>query len=71
MEEIMKTKIEEINMYNDHLFKSLIRSDEAREVVSTFLSKLTGIDKERLINASYQGGEIPKSKKMKKPKQVM
>ena len=64
----MKTKIEEINMYNDHLFKSLVRSIEARNIVSSFLSKLTGIEKEKLYNASYQGGEIPKSNKNEKSK---
>lgn len=63
-----KTKIEEINMFNDHLFKSLIRSMEAREIVSGFLSKLTGIEKEKLYNASYIGGEIPKKNKEEKAK---
>ncbi len=63
-----KIKIDKINMYNDYLFKSLIRSIEAREIVSLFLSSLTGIEKERLYNASYQAGELPKSNKNEKGK---
>ena len=53
-------KIKNINMLNDALFKSLFRSSEAREMVSSFLSEITGIDKEKLMKADYQGGELPK-----------
>jgi len=58
---IIKTKqIKEINVLNDAMFKSLFRSIEARGVVASFLSSLTGINKEILFNAEYQGGELPK-----------
>ena len=60
-----KLKIDKVNMYNDYLFKSFIRSIEARDIVSSFLSSLTGIDKDKLYNASYQGGEITKIEKGK------
>lgn len=49
-----------IDVMNDALAKALLRSEEAREVVATFISKVAGIDKELLINAKYVGGEIPK-----------
>ena len=55
-----KTELKEINMLNDAMFKSLFRSIEARDMVSTFLSSITGIKKEVLMNADYQGGELPK-----------
>lgn len=63
-----KLKIDKVNMYNDYLFKSFIRSIEARDIVSSFLSSLTGIDKDKLYNASYQGGEITKISKNEKGK---
>lgn len=56
----MKTELKEINLLNDEAFKALFRSIEAREMVSYFLSKLTGIEKEVLMEAEYQGGELPK-----------
>jgi len=55
-----KEKLTQINMLNDAMFKALFRSIEARDMVSTFLSSLTGIKKEVLMNADYQGGELPK-----------
>ena len=55
-------KLKNINMLNDAMFKALFRSIEAREMVSNFLSELTGIDKEILMNADYQGGELIKKK---------
>ena len=55
-------KLKNINMLNDAMFKALFRSIEAREMVSNFLSELTGIDKEILMNADYQGGELVKKK---------
>ena len=68
----MSTKIEvketKINVMNDHLFKALFRSTEARKMVSSFLSSVTGIDKEILMNADYIGGELPKRKKYEKAK---
>ena len=53
-------KLKEINMLNDAMFKALFRSIEAREMVASFLSEITGIDKQLLLKADYQGGEIPK-----------
>ena len=58
-----------IDVMNDALAKALLRSEEAREVVATFISKVAGIDKELLINAKYVGGEIPKKKIYKKNKE--
>ena len=34
-----------IDVMNDALAKALLRSEEAREVVATFISKVAGIDK--------------------------
>ena len=58
---VMQTEIiKEVNMLNDALFKALFRSVEAREMVSNCLSKLTGIDANKIRNAEYQGGELSK-----------
>lgn len=64
--EDVKTK--EINLMNDAMFKALFRSREARSVVSSFLSSITGIKKEVLMNAKYVGGELPKIKLTEKGK---
>lgn len=61
-------KTQEINLMNDCLFKALFRSIEAREVVASFLSSVTGIEKEKLINAEYVGGEVPKRRLTEKGK---
>ena len=58
-----------IDVMNDALAKALLRSEEAREVVATFISKVAGIDKELLINAKFVGGEIPKKKIYEKNKE--
>ena len=42
---------------NDAFFKSVFRSIEARGVVANFLNAVTGIPKEKLMNADYVGGE--------------
>lgn len=52
--------IKDINMMNDALLKSLFRSIEAREMVASFLSAVTGISEESLMKAEYVDGEIPK-----------
>ena len=57
-----------LNLGNDYLFKALFRSIEAREMVALFLSKITGLDEEILLNADYIGGEIPKKKQKEKAK---
>jgi len=57
-----------LRMGNDHLFKSLFRSVEARGMVARVLSKITGLDEEILLNADYIGGEIPKQKEKEKSK---
>ena len=65
----MKTEIiKEVNMLNDALFKALFRSVEAREMISNCLSILTGIDANKIRNAEYQGGELPKKKLSEKGK---
>ena len=58
-----------IDVMNDALAKALLRSEEAREVVATFISKVAGIDKKLLINAKFVGGEIPKKKIYEKNKE--
>ena len=63
-----KNKLEEINMLNDAMFKAIFRSMEARDMVASFLSSITGIEKEILKNADYQGGELPKKKIKEKGK---
>ena len=57
-----------LNLLNDAMFKALFRSIEARGVVSEVISNLTGIDKEILMKADYQGGELPKKKITEKGK---
>ena len=48
-------------MLNDAMFKSVIRSKEARPIVNNFLHFLTNIQMEKLETAIYMGGEITKS----------
>jgi predicted transposase/invertase (TIGR01784 family) len=55
-----KTSLQNVNLLNDAMFKALFRSVEAREMVSKFLNAITGIPVNDLMNASYQGGELPK-----------
>ena len=61
-------KIQEINMLNDAMFKSVIRSEEARPLVNKFLHFLTNIEMEKLERATFMGGEIPKKISKKKEK---
>ena len=63
---LLKTK--EINLMNDALAKSIIRSKEAREEVIGFLSGITHIPKRKFKNALFVGGEIPKNNKTEKGK---
>ena len=58
---LLNTKSKEINMLNDAMFKSVIRSKEARPVVNNFLHFLTHIQMDKLETATYMGGEITKS----------
>ena len=67
--QIEEIKTKKINMMNDALAKALLRSIEAREVVATFISKVVGMDKEILMNATYAGGEIPKRKDYERKKE--
>ena len=55
-----KNKPKMINMLNDAMFKSIIRSKEARPLVNNFLHSLTHVEEEKLENATYMGGEIAK-----------
>ena len=48
-------------MLNDAMFKSVIRSKEARPIVNNFLHFLTNIKMDKLETATYMGGEITKS----------
>ncbi len=61
-------KIQEINMLNDAMFKSIIRSEEARPLVNKFLHFLTNIEMEKLEEAIFMGGEIPKKNLKEKGK---
>ena len=61
-------KAKEINLMNDALAKSIIRSKEAREEVIGFLSGITHIPKRKFKNALFVGGEIPKNNKQEKGK---
>ena len=58
----------EINLMNDQLFKAFFRSIEERRMIASFLRSVTGIEKEKLINAQYIGGELPKRKEYEKGK---
>ena len=51
---------------NDAVAKAFLRSKEARMIVASFLSEVTGIDKSVLMNATYTGGEIPKRRNYEK-----
>ena len=53
---------------NDAFFKSVFRSIEARGVVADFLNAVTGIPKDKLMNADYVGGEHAKTKLIEKTK---
>ena len=61
-------KSKKINLLNDIMFKSIIRSMEARKLVSKALSAITGISVDVLINADYQGGELSNKKLKEKLK---
>ena len=50
-----------INLLNDAMFKSLVRSPEAREIVLKVIQDSTKISFEFLQKAEFMGGEIPKS----------
>lgn len=60
--------ITQINMLNDALLKALFRSQEARDMIASFLSSITGISKEKLMTAEYVGGEHPKRRLYEKGK---
>ena len=67
----MKTIVRELktfDMCNDYMFKSEFRSIEARRVVARFLNELTGIDIDIIMNADFQGGELPKINEKEKGK---
>ena len=58
----------EINLLNDAMFKALFRSKEARDIIANVISILLGIDKEKLIYAEYNSGELVKNKLFEKGK---
>ncbi len=55
-----KRILTEISLMNDAAFKAFFRSRKARGLVSTFLSEVTGISKEKFMEAEFVGGELPK-----------
>ena len=61
-------KEKKINLMNDALAKSILRSEEARSEVIGFLSGVTHIPKRKFKNALFVGGEIPKNHKNEKGK---
>ena len=61
-------KNENINLMNDALAKSILRSKEARGPVIKFLSGITHIPKRKFKDALFVGGEIPKNHKKEKGK---
>ena len=67
----MNTEVLELrtfDMCNDYMFKSVFRSIEARKVVARFLNDLIGIDIDIIMNADFQGGELPKINENEKGK---
>ena len=50
-----------INLMNDAMFKNLVRSPEARNIVLKLIQDLTQISFELLQKAEFMGGEIPKA----------
>ena len=58
----------EINLLNDAMFKALFRSEEARDIIANVISILLGIDKEKLVYAEYNSGELVKNKLFEKGK---
>ena len=66
---MINTKLKKINVMNDAIAKAFLRSKEARMIVASFLSEVTGIDKSVLMNATYTGGEIPKRRNYEKNKE--
>ena len=65
----INTKLKKVNVMNDAVAKAFLRSKEARMIVASFLSEVTGIDKSVLMNATYTGGEIPKRRSYEKNKE--
>ena len=55
-------------MLNDAMFKSIMRSEEARPLLNKFLHFLTNIEMEKLEGAIFMGGEIPKKNLKEKGK---
>ena len=66
---MINTKLKKVNVMNDAVAKAFLRSKEARMIVASFLSEVTGIDKSVLMNATYTGGEIPKRRNYEKNKE--
>ena len=66
---LINTKLKKVNVMNDAVAKAFLRSKEARMIVASFLSEVTGIDKNILMNATYTVGEIPKRRNYEKSKE--
>jgi len=58
-----------IQLDNDSLFKTIFLDKRCRKMVSLVLSRITGIDEEKIFNARFIGGlEYPKFQKSEKKK---
>ena len=64
----VSTKIEEINLLNDAIFKAIFRSKETREGVAKFLSRVTKVPELDIQNAHFFGGELIKTNSKEKTK---
>ncbi len=60
----------EINLCNDIIFKYIVQSDEARDVVITFLQHITSIPREELEKAKFVSAELPKMAEKEKLRRV-
>lgn len=56
----MQKTIQKLDLCDDAMFKAIIRSEEAKEVITEVLSLLSGIALEKLKKASFEAGEMPK-----------
>ena len=65
---MINTKLKKVNVMNDAVAKAFLRSKEARMIVASFLSEVTGIDKSVLMNATYTGERFLKEEITKRIK---
>jgi len=58
----------EIDLCNDALFKTIFKDERNKPMIAAVLSKITGIDEEKILNAKYVDEYIPKRQKLEKGK---